>query len=58
MTNLRSLCFSIMLAELDAHKDAGPFRLPVDTKGCPLYKKVIKQPMDLSTIQSKLTGKK
>jgi len=51
------LC-SIMLAELDAHKDATPFRLPVDTKGCPLYKKVIKQPMDLSTIQTKLTNKK
>ncbi len=50
--------FSIMLAELDAHKDAWPFRLPVDTKAFPLYKKVIKKPMDLSLIYGKTTNNK
>ncbi|KHJ49020.1 Bromodomain protein [Trichuris suis] len=44
----------IILAELDAHKDSWPFKLPVDTKVIPLYKRVIKRPMDLSTIHSKL----
>lgn len=51
---MNAMYFSIMLGELDAHKDAWPFKLPVDTKACPLYRKVIQRPIDLSTVQKNL----
>ena len=43
-----------ILDELEAHSDSWPFLLPVNTKQFPTYKKVIKIPMDLSMIRSKL----
>ncbi|KRX49059.1 Bromodomain adjacent to zinc finger domain protein 2B [Trichinella murrelli] len=49
---------SIILAELDAHRDSWPFKKPVDSKLVPLYKKVIKKPMDLSAIHAKLISHK
>lgn len=58
MIRIRIERLSIMLAELDIHKDAWPFKLPVDTKAFPLYKKVIRKPMDLSIIQQKLKSSK
>ena len=36
------------------HEDSWPFLLPVNTKQFPTYKKVIKHPMDLSTIKKRL----
>lgn len=36
------------------HEDSWPFLLPVNTKQFPTYKKVIKNPMDLSTIKKRL----
>ncbi|XP_013791354.1 bromodomain adjacent to zinc finger domain protein 2B-like [Limulus polyphemus] len=45
-----------ILDEMELHEDSWPFLLPVDTKQFPTYKKVIKKPMDLSTIRSKLEG--
>jgi len=44
----------VVLAELETHEDAWPFLLPVNTKQFPSYRKVIKKPMDLSTIHAKL----
>lgn len=35
------------------HEDSWPFLLPVNTKQFPTYKKVIKNPMDLSTIKKR-----
>lgn len=46
------------MADLDAHKDAWPFRNPVDTKAFPMYRKVIKKPMDLTSMQQKLKAHK
>ncbi|VDO99630.1 unnamed protein product [Soboliphyme baturini] len=46
------------LISLNSHRDSWPFKSPVDTKLFPLYKKVIKKPMDLSTIRSKLLNHK
>lgn len=46
------------MADLDAHKGAWPFRSPVDTKAFPLYRKVIKKPMDLASMQHKLNAHK
>lgn len=57
-TTLFLFFFSIMMAELDLHKDSWPFKLPVDTKVFPLYKKVIRKPMDLAAIQNKLKNHK
>nr|XP_015214187.1 PREDICTED: bromodomain adjacent to zinc finger domain protein 2B isoform X4 [Lepisosteus oculatus]XP_015214188.1 PREDICTED: bromodomain adjacent to zinc finger domain protein 2B isoform X4 [Lepisosteus oculatus]XP_015214189.1 PREDICTED: bromodomain adjacent to zinc finger domain protein 2B isoform X4 [Lepisosteus oculatus]XP_015214190.1 PREDICTED: bromodomain adjacent to zinc finger domain protein 2B isoform X4 [Lepisosteus oculatus] len=45
---------SIILSELETHQDAWPFLLPVNSKLVPGYKKVIKKPMDFSTIREKL----
>ncbi|KAG7503789.1 bromodomain adjacent to zinc finger domain protein 2B-like isoform X1 [Solea senegalensis] len=45
---------SELLAELEAHQDAWPFLTPVNHKAVPGYKKVIKRPMDFSTIREKL----
>jgi hypothetical protein len=43
-----------ILEDLECHDDAWPFLLPVNTKQFPTYKKIIKTPMDLSTIKKKL----
>lgn len=43
------------MGEIEQHKDAQPFRQPVDVKAFPQYKKYIKQPMDLGKISNKLT---
>ncbi|GBP64997.1 Bromodomain adjacent to zinc finger domain protein 2B [Eumeta japonica] len=43
-----------LLCEMECHEHAWPFLLPVNTKQFPQYKKVIKSPMDLSTIKRKL----
>ncbi|XP_051786531.1 bromodomain adjacent to zinc finger domain protein 2B isoform X4 [Erpetoichthys calabaricus] len=48
-----ALC-SIIMSELETHEDAWPFLLPVNLKLVPGYKKVIKKPMDFSTIREKL----
>ncbi|XP_028991601.1 bromodomain adjacent to zinc finger domain protein 2B isoform X2 [Betta splendens] len=45
-----------LLAELEAHQDAWPFLTPVDHKAVPGYRKVIRRPMDFSTIREKLTS--
>ncbi|XP_058795968.1 bromodomain adjacent to zinc finger domain protein 2B-like isoform X2 [Phymastichus coffea] len=44
----------ILLEQLENQDDAWPFLLPVNTKQFPTYKKIIKIPMDLSTIKKKL----
>lgn len=43
-----------LLDDLEAHDEAWPFLLPVNTKQFPTYKKIIKNPMDLSTIKKRL----
>ncbi|XP_073964792.1 bromodomain adjacent to zinc finger domain 2B toutatis isoform X12 [Choristoneura fumiferana] len=43
-----------LLCEMECHEHAWPFLVPVNTKQFPQYKKVIKCPMDLSTIKRKL----
>lgn len=48
--------FSIMLSELETHEDAWPFLLPVNSKLVPGYRKVIKKPMDFSTIREKFSS--
>ncbi|KAM5280261.1 bromodomain adjacent to zinc finger domain protein 2B isoform 2-T2 [Ctenodactylus gundi] len=50
-----SLC-SMILTEMETHEDAWPFLLPVNLKLVPGYKKVIKKPMDFSTIREKLSN--
>ncbi|XP_034350030.1 bromodomain adjacent to zinc finger domain protein 2B isoform X10 [Arvicanthis niloticus] len=50
-----ALC-SLILTEMEAHEDAWPFLLPVNLKLVPGYKKVIKKPMDFSTIREKLNN--
>ncbi|MEQ2312941.1 hypothetical protein AMECASPLE_036588, partial [Ameca splendens] len=46
----------VLLADLEAHQDAWPFLSPVRHKSVPGYRKVIKKPMDFSTIKEKLTN--
>ncbi|XP_023806546.1 bromodomain adjacent to zinc finger domain protein 2B isoform X3 [Oryzias latipes] len=46
----------VLLAELEAHKDAWPFLTPVNHKVILGYRKVIKKPMDFSTIKKKLNN--
>lgn len=43
-----------LLDEMERHDDSWPFLLPVNTKQFPTYKKIIKKPMDTSTIRHKL----
>uniref|UniRef100_A0A8D3DSY8 Bromodomain adjacent to zinc finger domain 2B n=1 Tax=Scophthalmus maximus TaxID=52904 RepID=A0A8D3DSY8_SCOMX len=52
-TNLCLVSSRVLLAELEAHQDAWPFLNPVNHKAVPGYKKVIKKPMDFSTIREK-----
>lgn len=47
---------SVLLSELETHEDAWPFLLPVNLKLVPGYRKVIKKPMDFSTIREKLSN--
>ncbi|CAB1431506.1 unnamed protein product [Pleuronectes platessa] len=42
--------YRVVLAELEAHPDARPFLFPVNLKAAPWYKRIIKKPMDFSTI--------
>ncbi|CAM1328202.1 Uncharacterised protein at_DN0847, partial [Pycnogonum litorale] len=49
-----SVC-KVVIGELESHEDSWPFLLPVNTKQFPSYKKIIKKPMDLSTIKTKLS---
>ena len=48
------LCHRTILDQLESHEEAWPFLLPVNTKQFPTYKKIIRNPMDLSTIRKKL----
>ena len=48
-----SIC-QTLLSELSGHDDSWPFLTPVNTKQFPTYKKIIKNPMDISTIRKKL----
>ena len=48
-----SIC-QTLLSELSGHEDSWPFLTPVNTKQFPTYKKIIKVPMDVSTIRKKL----
>uniref|UniRef100_A0A4W5KJ92 Bromodomain adjacent to zinc finger domain 2B n=1 Tax=Hucho hucho TaxID=62062 RepID=A0A4W5KJ92_9TELE len=50
-----NLC-RVLLAELEVHQDAWPFLNPVNLKSVPGYKKVIRKPMDFSTIREKLVN--
>uniref|UniRef100_A0A4W6FTJ4 Bromodomain adjacent to zinc finger domain 2B n=1 Tax=Lates calcarifer TaxID=8187 RepID=A0A4W6FTJ4_LATCA len=52
-TNGLAVC-RVLLAELESHQDAWPFLTPVNHKAVPGYRKVIKKPMDFSTIGEKL----
>ncbi|XP_077575012.1 nucleosome-remodeling factor subunit BPTF-like isoform X2 [Stigmatopora nigra] len=47
-----------ILRSLTAHKMAWPFLEPVDTSDAPDYYKVIKEPMDLSTMEERLQKRK
>ncbi|XP_068586955.1 bromodomain adjacent to zinc finger domain protein 2B isoform X12 [Cebidichthys violaceus] len=46
----------VLLAELERHQDAWPFLTPVNLKSVPGYRKVVKKPMDFSTIREKLVS--
>ena len=48
-----SIC-QTLLSELAGHEDSWAFLTPVNTKQFPTYKKIIKVPMDISTIRKKL----
>jgi len=45
---------STIISEMEAMDDAWPFLYPVNMKQFPTYKKIIKNPMDLTTIKKKL----
>lgn len=44
----------VLLSEMESHEDAWPFLLPVNTKHFPTYRKIIKKPMDLNTVKTKI----
>lgn len=48
-----TICHTL-ISEMEALDNAWPFMQPVNTKQFPTYKKVIKTPMDLTTIKKKL----
>ncbi|XP_022258103.1 bromodomain adjacent to zinc finger domain protein 2B-like, partial [Limulus polyphemus] len=56
LTNKELALVMTVLDELDKHEDSWPFLFPVNTKHFSTYKRIIKNPMDLSTIRSKLEG--
>ena len=47
-----------LISEMEAHEESGPFMFPVNTKQFPTYRKVVKQPMDITTIKKKINGYK
>ena len=49
---------STLISEMENHEEAGPFLYPVNTKQFPTYKKVVKHPMDITTIKKKLESAK
>uniref|UniRef100_A0A8C6STP3 Bromodomain adjacent to zinc finger domain, 2Ba n=1 Tax=Neogobius melanostomus TaxID=47308 RepID=A0A8C6STP3_9GOBI len=50
------LCSIKVFSTRNLHQDAWPFLTPVNLKSVPGYKKVIKKPMDFSTIREKLVS--
>lgn len=48
-----SLC-QTLLSELGGHDESWPFINPVNSKQFPTYRKIIKNPMDITTIRKKL----
>lgn len=46
-----------VITSVCANRDSWPFKEPVDAVAVPMYYEVIKQPMDLSIIQSKIADK-
>ncbi|CAG9128073.1 unnamed protein product [Plutella xylostella] len=53
---LHAAALQQLLKELLKHKDSWPFAEPVDVEEVPDYLSIISTPMDLSTMQSKLTS--
>lgn len=47
-----------MVEELWSRPESGPFQYPVDTKEVPIYKKIIKKPMDLNQIRMNIENNK
>jgi len=45
---------STILSQMVEHDDAWPFKTPVNTKQFPTYRKIIKNPMDMQTMRTKL----
>lgn len=46
--------FKMQSFVLQLHEESWPFLLPVNTKQFPTYRKIIKHPMDLSTIKKRI----
>lgn len=44
----------MLVDELEEQEESWPFLLPVNTKQFPTYRKIIRWPMDLSTVKKKL----
>lgn len=44
----------ILIEEMEASDESWPFLFPVNTKQFPTYKKIIKNPMDITTIKKRL----
>lgn len=52
---MEKIYFQTLVEEMESQDEAWPFLLPVNTKQFPTYKKIIKCPMDISTIKKRLT---